>query len=448
LLSLSRSVSSEVESDLLLTTVSANVISDKQREIELLDQAFQAAARVKEPLRRRSWNTLVDTRSGFKQRAFELQLDRLSIQSRVIIKMVSLDPLRARTMFQDIRLSKIEPLSCKDTLVPDFTIYYQMVSSIAQRGFSPEEIKAQSHIQFITDQLETIKSISQATAALKMVASATLSDEELSRVLASLAKAFGQASDDPRAFAFAVQRDGLISAADSFISLLKKRGIPADDFTNKIRGFLIKNMSGEVCGDAGWIKQQRATIPRELETVNAQFKSPITVDDINPSRLGEKAADSDYWGSSKGKLLLQMAKELRFAPDGRRLTNEERTTEEWHRQLLVFLEQIDDWKPESEASEDDYFQQRCNMYQVLVDLCPDDLQRDSVLREFGAYLKEANGTYKGRIEWILPVKDYLRILRTKSVKSMHSSLDPWLSSSDNTLRIYAELTMLWGRESR
>ena len=107
LLSLSRSVSSEVESDLLLTTVSANVISDKQREIELLDQAFQAAARVKEPLRRRSWNTLVDTRSGFKQRAFELQLDRLSIQSRVIIKMVSLDPLRARTMFQDIRLSKI-----------------------------------------------------------------------------------------------------------------------------------------------------------------------------------------------------------------------------------------------------------------------------------------------------------------------------------------------------
>ena len=143
-----------------------------------------------------------------------------------------------------------------------------------------------------------------------------------------------------------------------------------------------------------------------------------------------------------------MAKELRFAPDGRRLTNEERTTEEWHRQLLVFLEQIDDWKPESEASEDDYFQQRCNMYQVLVDLCPDDLQRDSVLREFGAYLKEANGTYKGRIEWILPVKDYLRILRTKSVKSMHSSLDPWLSSSDNTLRIYAELTMLWGRESR
>ena len=105
--------------------------------------------------------------------------------------------------------------------MPDFTIYYQMVSSIAQRGFSPEEIKAQSHIQFITDQLETIKSISQATAALKMVASATLSDEELSRVLASLAKAFGQASDDPRAFAFAVQRDGLISAADSFISLLK-----------------------------------------------------------------------------------------------------------------------------------------------------------------------------------------------------------------------------------
>ncbi len=448
LLSLSRSVSPEVEADLLLTTVSANVISDKQREIELLDQAFQAAARVKEPLRRRSWNPLVDTRSGFKQRAFELQLDRLSIQSRVILKMVSLDPLRARTMFQDIRPPKIEPLSCKDTLVPDVTIYYQMVISIAQHGFTPEEIKAQSHIQFITDQLETIKSISHATAALKMVASATLSDEELSRVVASLGKAFGQASDDPRAFAFAVQRDGLISVADSFISVLKKRGIPADEFPNKIRGFLIKNMSGEVCGDAGWIKQQRATVPRDLETVNAQFKSPITADDINPSRLGEKAADTEYWATAKGKVLLQMAKELRFAPDGKRFSDEERTSEEWHRKLLAFLEQIDDWDPSSEPSEDDYFQQRCNMYRVLVDLCPDDLQRDAVLRAFGTYLKETNGTYKGRIEWISPVKDYLRILRTKSEKIVQSSLDPWLSSSDNTLRIYAELTMLLGRESR
>jgi|GEM_PF-6564134 len=442
LISLSSSASPEVEADLLLTSVSANGMFDKRRQIELLDQAFRTAVRVKEPVRRRSWNPLVDTRSGFKQRSFDLQLDRLSIQSRVILKMIPLDTLRARIMFQEINLPKIEASSCKDTLVFDFSAYYQMVFSVAQHCFNPEEIKAQSHIQFVTDQIDAIKSVSQATAAINAVLSATLSDDELARVVVSLAKSFGHTSDEPRAFAFAVQRQGFMTIAESFIAMLKKRGIPADEFTNTIREFLVKNMSGEVCADAGWIKQQRATVPRDLEIVNAHFKSPITVDDINPLHVGEKAADVNYWQTPRAATLLQIAKELRFAPDGRRLSNEERTTEEWHRKLLAFLEQIDQWDSQSELSEDDYFQQRCNMYHVLVDLCPDDLQRDAVLRAYGAYLKESNDTYKGRVEWLSPLKDYLRILRAKNDKVAQASLNPWLSSSDNTLRIYAELALL------
>ena len=79
---------------------------------------------------------------------------------------------------------------------------------------------------------------------------------------------------------------------------------------------------------------------------------------------------------------------------------------------------------------------------MLVDLCPDDPQRDVVLRGYGNYLKEKSGEYKGRIEWILPVKEYLRVLKSKSDKIRRASLDPWLTSSDLNLRIYGELAML------
>ena len=442
LISLARSASPEMEADLLFAALSSNLISDKEREIELIDEAFQAAARVKEPVRQRSWNSLVDTRSGFKQRAFDLQLDRLSIQSQAISRMIPVDSLRARVMFQSVKLPKIEPLSCKDSLVADFTAYYQAALSVAQHGFTPDEMKAQAHIQFLTDQVETVKTVPQAGAALKVLTNATLSDEELARVVISLAKGFGQASDDPRAFAFAVQRDGFITTAETFIDTLKKRGIPADEFTNRIRSFLVRNMSGEVCGDAGWIKQRLPIMPKELELINAQFKSPITTEDLTNLRIGEKAVDPAYWVTPKGTTLLQLAKALRFATDGRRLSAEERTAEEWHRKLLDFLDQLDQWDSSTELSDDDYFQQRCNMYRVLVDLCPDDLQRDAVLRAYGKYLKETNGTYKGRIEWISPVKDYLRILQGKDDKTMKASLDPWLTSSDNALRIYAELAIL------
>lgn len=442
LIALSSSAAPEVEADLIFTTLSAGLVSDKHRQLELLEEAFQTASRVKEPIRKRSWSPLVDTRSGYKQRAFDLRLDRLSIQSQAILKTIPLDSVRARVMFQSVVLPKSEPLDCKDSLVADLSAYYQMVVSLAEHSFTPDEIKAQSHIQLISDQLEAINSVPQATAALKALAGATLSDEELSRVIVSLAKAFARASADPRAFAFAVQRDGFISAAESFIAVLKGRGIPHEEFSVRIRDFLIKNMSGEVCGDAAWIKQRRVIMPRELETINAHFKSPITTDELSPARIGEKSSDTEYWATPRARNLLQLAKELRFAPDGRRLAPEERTTEEWHRKLLTFIDQLEGWDATSELSEDDYFQQRCDMYRVLVDLCPDDLQRDAVLRAYGSYLKETNNTYKGRIDWILQVKDYLKILRTKSGEMVKSSLDPWLSSSDNTLRIYAELAIL------
>ena len=271
LILLSQSASAEVQADLLLTIASANLISDKKRRIELLNEAFQAASRVEEPVRKKSWATLVDTRSGFEQRAFDLQLDRLSIESRAISALIPLDSSRAREMFQRVVLPKIQPLDCKDSLVPDFTAYYAMVVAIAENCFTADEIKAQAHLQFLTDQIEAMRSVSQTTAALKAVAGAKLSDEELSRVVLSLAKAFGQVSEDPRSFAFAVQREGLISVAERFLSMLNKRGIPAESLSTKVRDLLLRNMKGEVCADAGWLKQQAAALPPEIGNINVHF---------------------------------------------------------------------------------------------------------------------------------------------------------------------------------
>jgi hypothetical protein len=440
LIALSHSASAEVQADLLLTIASSNLVPDKKRRIELLTEAFQAGSRVAQPVRKRSWATLVDSRSGYEQRAFDLELDRLSIQSRAIAGVIPLDPTLAREMFQSVALPKVPSLDCKDSLVPDFTTYYLTVVAIAEHCFTPDEIKAQAQVQFLNDQIEAVRSVSQASAVLKAVTAAKLSDDEFSRVVLSLSKAFGQASEDPRSFAFAVQRDGFISIAARLLTLLKKRGIPADSLSTKIRDLLAQNLAGEVCADAGWLKQQQGALPPELDSINVHFKSPITTEDLRRLRFGGKSVDVEYWTTTKGRSLLQAAKGLRFAVDGHCLSIEERKTEEWQQKLLGFLDQLDNWDAASESSEDDYFQQRCNMYRVLVDLCPDDPQRDAVLRAYGSYLKESNRGYKGRIQWISPVKDYLKIVQQQ--KMVHSSLDPWLSSSDNMLRLYAEVTVL------
>jgi len=443
LIILGQSAPPEVAGDLLLTMASSPLIADKERKIQLIEQAFRSAAQAREPVRRRSWSRQVDTRSGLKQMAYDLKLDKLSIESEAVLKMIPLDHVRGKTMFESIELPSIKPLTCEDSLGYDLDSYYQAMMSVAEQCFDDNEKKAGTQIVFLSDRLEGVKSIPQLSPAVRMLFNAKLSSEELSLLVNVLTKALGRVSVDARAFAFAIDRgETLVYTLHRLIFKMRQLDIPARDFSSALRSFLIKQMSGEVCTDVSWLDQGKLALPRQVVEINNEFTNPITVDDIHPTNVGPNGVDIIYWTTPKAKALLNAARDLRFGGTQKALSREERESEEWRRKLLDFLELLADWSPDSEPSPEDYFQEKCVMYGVLVDLCPDDAQRDVVLRAYGTYLKERSGEYKGRIEWIFPLKDYLRLLRSKSDAVRRSSLDPWLTSSDGNLRIYAELALL------
>jgi len=432
----------EVAADVLLTVASSSLIPDKERKVQLIEQAFRSASQAREPVRRRSWSRMVDTRAGFKQAAYDLKLDKLSLESNAVVKMIRLDQVRARTMFESIEVPVIKSLTCADSLGYDFDFYYQTMLSVAEECFNADEKKAGAHVIFLSDRLESVKSIPQLSSAMKMLLNAKESGEELSVLVNVLTKVTGRLSTDARAFAFAMDRDGFVTGSDTFIARMRGQGVPTNEFINVFRSLLVKQMSGEVCADVSWLNQGQPTLSKQIEGINRAFANPIVVDDIRPSTIGSKATDTVYWTTPKATDLMKLAKQLRFGGKDKALSREERETEEWRRELLDFLDLLADWGPDSEPSPEDYFQERCNMYGVLVDLCPDDAQRDVVLRAYGNYLKERSAEYKGRIEWIFPLKDYLRRLRSKSDAVRRASLDPWLTSSDTNLRIYSELELL------
>lgn len=443
LIILGQSAPPEVAGDLLLTIASSPLITDKERKIQLIEQVFRGAAQAREPVRRKSWSRQVDTRAGLKQMAYDLKLDKLSMESDSVLRMIQSDHARARTMFESIELPSIKPLTCEDSLGYDLDSYYQAMMSVAEQCFDDNEKKAGMHIVFLSDRLENVKSIPQLSAAAKMLFNAKLSSEEFSLLANVLTKALGRVSADARAFAFAIDRgENLVYTLHRLVFKMRQLEIPARDFSNAMRSFLVKQMSADVCSDVSWLEQGKLTLPRQVAEINNEFTSPITVDDIHPTNVGPKAVDVIYWTTPKAEALLQAARRLRFGGTEKALSREERETEEWRRNLLDFLGLLADWSPESEVSPEDYFQEKCILYGVLVDVCPDDAQRDVILRAYGTYLKERSGEYKGRIEWIVPLKDYLRRLRSKSDVVRRASLDPWLTSSDGNLRIYAELALL------
>ena len=433
----------EVAADVLLTLAMTQPAITKTRKQELIEDAFRVARDAREPVKLRSWSPIVDTRSGLKSAAFELELDKLSLQSRAVTQMIALDKARARMMFQDIVLPPPKVMSCEDSLSDDPGVYFRTALAVSENCFDDNERKAEAHIQFLSARLDNIKSVSQVPAALKMLTEAKLSPDELSLLTNSLVATLGRISTDARAFAFAMTgRDRLAFNMGRLIQQLRQKGLPTTDASRAFRAFLVKQMTGEVCVDVPWVDGREVKLPASVTDLNAEFSKPIIEDDVRPASFGPAAKDRMFWSMPREKQLLMLAKDLRFGGGEEALTLEERQSDEWRKKMNDYLARIDSWELESGVSAEDFFQEKCILYGVLVDISPDDAQRDSVLRVYASYLREQNAEYKGRIEWILPVKYYLQRIRSRSEAEQRTSLDPWLSSSDAALRAYGELALL------
>jgi hypothetical protein len=431
----------EVAADLLLTVVATQTALTKVRRQELIEEAFRFAGNAREPVKRKSWSPIVDTRSGLKHAAFELELDKLSLQTKAVMQMMALDKTRARAMFADITLPKLPELTCEDSLSYDVESYYHTAVAVSENCFNENERKAEAHIQFLSERLGNIKAVPHVAAAAKALIEAKVSADEFTLLVNTFVDVLGHLSTEARSFAFAIGTDRLIFSLSRLVQKLKEQDRPTVDLSRAIRSFLVKQFSGEVCIDAPWLEGRAVKLPDQLKYLNGEFAQPIVTDDIRPLSFGAAAKDRQFWTMPREKQLLMLAKDLRFGGTETQLTLAERQTDEWRKKLNDYLDVIDQWQPESEVSAEDYFQEKCILYSVLVELCPDDAQRDVVLRAYAAYLREQNREYKGRIEWILPVKHYLFRLREKTTAETQKSLDPWLTSNDAALRAYAELTL-------
>jgi len=244
LIASARTAPPEVAADILLNMASAPCrFSETQRCLSLINDAFELGNQAQAPVQQKSSSLIVDTRSGFKGAAFNLQLDRLSLRSKAVMKMIAFDPLRAREMFDGISLPAMETLACKDTLVPDLHVYYQAMAMVEERCFSEKEKKSSLPIQFLVNQLEKIKNIPQLTPAEQVILNSKTTPEELSLLVGVLSKALGRVSDDPRSFAFAIERDSFFTSTDQLTSKLKDQNIPKQAFLGATRSFLTRNMS-------------------------------------------------------------------------------------------------------------------------------------------------------------------------------------------------------------
>src|SRR5215213_564931 len=372
----------EVAADLLIKIAESNLLSDRQRRIELLEEAFRRSGDVQEKTRRKMWTGSVDSRGGYLSAAFDQQLDALSLRCRVVRAMLSLDAERARKLFSEIPAIKVTELSCNQSLAYDMTDFYQTLASVGSKSFSAAEIEQGEKLRFIQSYVETLQSPAQVSPVLNVLSDLGLSALDLSVVGKSLSSALGKVSADPRSFAASMLHGNLIVNVERLLRLYKDNNLPTTELIASFQSYVLAQLNSVQCSDITASKSKTKQIWASLDRFSAWLNEPIKVDDVKPSRIDKVDSDEQFWASSQSSALLIRLKALRFGDGKEPLTIEARVSTDWQQKMELLLTDVDQWDGTSEKNTLTYFHEKANLYSGLFELAPTSESKLRVLLRF------------------------------------------------------------------
>lgn len=408
LVELAHAAPPEFAADALLRVSESGKITDRAARRDLIEQAFRLSGSAKFPVRMRGApGSTTDTRSGYLSLAYDLKLDSLSLESRAVEDLLLVDPAKARELFLEIPRPALTPLSCDDALVYDVSDFYQAAGAVANAAFTLRERDKEEHVNFLIDHIGQAASAAQLAPLARMVRSVNVTP---------------------------AQREVLWTR---FNGLLE--GIAVDD-----RSFsaalveLRQQATPEMQASLDKFRQRSAGCKDDA-------RGPVLVNG-DPQQTNSLATPKveRFWQSPAAQLLLQGANKLRFGPDGKPLSDADRSTREWQQQLTDFLSQLADWGPGQEKSEADYYHQKCVVFEALIELIPPGAQRDTVLQAYVDFVANSDLQQQSPVEWFMHAHSMLDRVRSTSSGEPAKLLDAYRASGNAVLALYAALERTFG----
>jgi hypothetical protein len=376
---LSHSAPPEFAADALLRMVESGKLADRDAKRRLLEEAFRLAQGATFPIRMRALPGLpVDNRAGFLGRAYGLQLDALSLESRAVKVMLAIDVPGARELFDEIPPPALAPLSCDDALVYDLSNFYQLLGAMVNRGFTEKERAKEEHVNFLLGFIARASSPLQFAPLADVIENANVTPAQREVIQIRFNGMLENTRPDGRAFS---------------VLLADRSKIPP-----QLQAFLDKNAaSGAGCPDDAIAARPPAAgsskAPRSALTSASTPK-------LDP-----------YWQSPEAQRLLEDGTKLRYNANNQALSDADRATPEWRQRLADYLNELANWGPADEKSEADYFHQKCMVFVNLIDLIPPGSDRDQALAAFIGFLNGSSLQRQSPVEWYLEASGILERVR-------------------------------------
>jgi hypothetical protein len=389
---------------------------------DLLQRAFDQADGV-EPLMGYKLGfeggILSDSRLYFEHQTYELQQDRLSLQSRAVLAMATIDGKLAIQLFQHIAPPRPPSVSCADAFAPDVSVYYEAFGKVLElrRGQKPRNDRdAQASFLQLQEVASATTSPVQLAPLVKVLEEANLSFSELSSLTNTLAAAVESFPIDDNSFNYRGEHP-VVKAKAQLLQLARKKQVSPGAFMHSFHDYLNRSLNGPHC---------TGNVPNDLKELVILYESfnrdsseteieslsvPVSAPPIEPP-----PEPGEYWLSPKAKELLVDAKHLNFDDNWQPFTEADRKTPEWQDRVRHLLNDMDNWGPLDEPDPAAYLHQRCILlYETLAYLPPGTLY-DRIALAWMDTLAESALQWEKPSDWDLEVLHFVRFSRKDGSK--------------------------------
>jgi hypothetical protein len=453
LIDMAGAVPPEFAANALLRLAESERVTQPSKKVQLISDAFYLAESAQQPLKRRPGTPMAaDSRSGFLDDAFRLNLDRLSLQSRAVEDALTLSQTKARTLFEQTELS-LEPLGCGEPLAYDLKAFYQTLGKLISNGFTQKEKLQGRRLELLERYITGLRSHSQVGPIAQLLRTVDLSSGDLRIAVNSFATSLATLHGDKRSFT-AAARYGDFDSLAGLVTELDAKGVSVVGILQILREYLLSNLRDSPCAELltepaeanSLSGAARYFVNRFNEHLGLNVKkyalAPVGRDEIQETLDSSQPSKHDYFSSPKSKELLEGIRELKFGTKQEKLLSaEDRNTGSWNEELSGFLEEFESWEADDEPA-DDFFYEKAVIYAGLIELTPSGPEQSRIIQSYVNFLGVNAFQVQNRIEWFWQFYLLLGEIRISGLDSRAEIIQMFEKSRDPILGLYARLEQL------
>jgi hypothetical protein len=420
---MARAAAPEFFADTIATLVEAGKIPQRELQVELLEEAFNVAAGAQQPWRLNGISAIPpDSRAMYRGKAGALRLDALSLQSRILKAMLTVDRPKTRELFERLRHPVLQPRPCEDPMVDDISAYYEIAGPLAQSAFTAAEKEKGVHVQFLATMIAGTQVPGELAPFAMAIQSVALRPPELELLLGALAQKLETITADYRSFATSI--NGLQSDIQQLLEIARANGVGVDPLMQGFGKYLTTQLKAPRCNE-----------DIRFGPIDWFHGAPTALTDEETKAIVRNGAlkTEAYFESEDSKRLGQELNALRFTPERKPLSEAERSSLEWRNSLNDFMSDFAGWRPS--GSDIDVFHQKATVWGAVLQLVPPGADRDRIVNASVTFLRSSDIERQSPAEWLWQVKK-LEELATVDAPKM---LQAFRASGDVGLVLYATL---------